>query len=188
MPSGLYEQHLGIIERVVLSKRNQYKFPGTSSEDLSQDIRIICFDAINRFDIKRVKNDSVEKPLFSFLARCVDNALYNKFRGIFLNNNPPCIRCEHYIKKTKECAINEEGCDRIIKYRNNMARKRNIFAPGQFAHEAYEPEIGAQADSVLDFLKERLPRRLYTKLIKGEPLTKKEREKIKRYIGRDEIF
>ena len=84
----------------------------------------MCWEALNKFE-----PDKLGKSVFHFVARCVDNALYNKFRGVFLDNNPPCLRCEYYIKETKSCMIDEVGCERIVNYRDRMARKRAIAAP-----------------------------------------------------------
>ncbi len=98
-----------LVETIVHMKKGKYAFPGHDSEDLAQDIRLICWEALNKFD-----QNKLGKSVFHFVARCVDNALYNKFRGVYLDNNPPCLRCPMYIKETKECEINEEGSNRPV--------------------------------------------------------------------------
>ena len=124
--SGIpYESVQDLVETIVSMKKAKYNFPGVDPEDLAQDIRMICWEKLeNKFE-----PDKVGKSIFHFVARCVDNALYNKFRGIYLDNNPPCLRCPEYIKETKGCKIDEVGCDRIVSYRNRMARRRAIAAP-----------------------------------------------------------
>jgi hypothetical protein len=124
--SGLhYSDHEDLVETIVSMKRAKYSFPGVDADDLGQDIRLMCWQAIEqKFD-----PDKLGKSLFHFVARVVDNALYNKFRGVYLDNNPPCLRCPEYIKETKQCRIEEVGCDRIVQYRDRMARKRAIAAP-----------------------------------------------------------
>ena len=114
-----------LVETIVSMKKVKYSFPGVDPEDLAQDIRLMCWEALeHKFDPNKLG-----KSVFHFVARCVDNGLYNKFRGVYLDNNPPCLRCEYYIKESKECAIDEVGCDRIVSYRDRMARKRAIAAP-----------------------------------------------------------
>jgi len=123
--SGLsYLEAEDLIETIVSMKKGKYIYPGHDVEDLAQDIRIMCWEALQKYDEAKVG-----KSQFHFLARCVDNRLYNKFRGIYLHNNPPCLRCPDYIKPTKECRIQESGCDRIVQYRKRMARKRAIASP-----------------------------------------------------------
>ena len=124
--SGIvYEDAQDLVETIVSMKKSKYNFPGVDSEDLAQDIRLMCWQALEQsFDPGKLG-----KSVFHFVARVVDNGLYNKFRGIYLDNNPPCLRCEHYVKETKSCAIEEVGCDRIVSYRQRMAQKRAIAAP-----------------------------------------------------------
>jgi DNA-directed RNA polymerase specialized sigma24 family protein len=123
--SGIpYMDAQDLVETIVSLKKAKYNFPGNDPEDLAQDIRLICWEALGKFDPSKLG-----KSVFHFVARCVDNRLYNQFRGVYLDNNPPCLRCPEYIKETKECAIDEVGCDRIVAYRDRMARRRAIAAP-----------------------------------------------------------
>ena len=123
--SGIeYSTQHDLVETIVSMKKAKYNFPGHDPEDLAQDIRLVCWESLQKF-----QPNKVGKSVFHYVARCVDNALYNKFRGVYLDNNPPCLRCDDYIKETKTCAIEEEGCTRIVQYRDRMARKRAIAAP-----------------------------------------------------------
>lgn len=124
--SGIaYDDAQDLVETIVSMKKTKYNYPGIDPEDLAQDIRIMCWEALE----KNFDPTKLGKSVFHFVARVVDNGLYNKFRGIYLDNNPPCLRCDDYIKETKSCAIDEVGCDRIVSYRDRMARKRAIAAP-----------------------------------------------------------
>jgi hypothetical protein len=124
--SGIsYDNAQDLVETIVSMKKTKYNYPGVDPEDLAQDIRLMCWEALeHKFD-----STKLGKSVFHFIARVVDNGLYNKFRGIYLDNNPPCLRCPDYIKETKSCRIDEVGCDRIVSYRDRMARKRAIASP-----------------------------------------------------------
>lgn len=137
--SGLsYNDAQDLVETIVSMKKTKYNYPGIDPEDLAQDIRLMCWEALEKnFDPAKLG-----KSVFHFVARVVDNGLYNKFRGIYLDNNPPCLRCDDYIKETKSCAIEEVGCDRIVSYRDRMARKRAIAAP--LSYNAYLDAEGDQ--------------------------------------------
>lgn len=127
--SGIpYEEHTNLVETIVSLKKSKYKFPGVDPEDTAQEIRIICWEALSRFDPAKMG-----KSVFHFIARCVDNRLYNQFRGVYLDNNPPCLRCPEWNKTKKECMIEEIGCDRIVAYRDRMARRRAIAAPTSYS-------------------------------------------------------
>jgi hypothetical protein len=123
--SGIsYDDARGLVETIVSMKKTKYNYPGHDPDDLAQDIRLICWEALKKLD-----PDKLGKSVFHFVAKCVDNALYNKFRGVYLDNNPPCLRCPEYVKETKTCRIKEVGCSRIVQYRDRMSRKRAIAAP-----------------------------------------------------------
>ncbi len=127
--SGIpYNDHTSLVETIVSIKKGKYRFPGVDPEDIAQDIRIICWEALSRFDPAKMG-----KSVFHFVARCVDNRLYNQFRGIYLDNNPPCLRCPEWDKENKTCKIEEIGCDRIVQYRDRMSRRRAIAAPSSYS-------------------------------------------------------
>ncbi len=134
--SGIhYEDATSLVETIVSLKKKKYQFPGVDPEDTAQDIRMICWEALSRFDPAKMG-----KSVFHFIARCVDNRLYNKFRGVYLDNNPPCLRCPEYDKANKECLIDEIGCDRIVQYRTRMARRRAIAAPSSYSLDVEDSE------------------------------------------------
>ncbi len=134
--SGIhYEDATSLVETIVSLKKKKYQFPGVDPEDTAQDIRMICWEALSRFDPAKMG-----KSVFHFIARCVDNRLYNKFRGVYLDNNPPCLRCPEYEKSTKTCMIDEIGCDRIVQYRDRMSRRRAIAAPSSYSLDAEDSE------------------------------------------------
>lgn len=127
--SGIpYETATALVETIVSIKKKKYQFPGVDPEDVAQDIRMICWEALSRFD-----PDKLGKSVFHFIARCVDNRLYNQFRGVYLDNNPPCLRCPEWDKINKTCMIEEIGCERIVQYRDRMSRRRALAAPASYS-------------------------------------------------------
>ncbi len=124
--SGLfsYDQINNIVEALVHTEGIRVKVPGLSFEDLAQEIRLECIRVMQHFDQKRIG------PVpYRFLQVCIRNKLYNMRRGLHVPNNPPCVRCEFWNKKTKSCDINEENCDKIVEYRNNMSIKASLRKP-----------------------------------------------------------
>lgn len=120
--SGLptYEDLHVTIEKIVAMKSSRWSFPGMDSDDIAQEVRLLCFQALQKYDPEKEG-----KGVFYFLVKCVDNGLYNKGRGIYFDNNPPCMRCPDYNKATKICC----GSPRKAEYDARMARRRAIDNP-----------------------------------------------------------
>jgi len=153
--SGIpYEEQTQLVETIVSIKKSKYRFPGVDPEDTAQEIRIICWEALSRFSPEKMG-----KSVFHFVARCVDNRLYNQFRGVYLDNNPPCLRCPEWDKTKKECMIEEVGCDRIVAYRDRMSRRRAIAAPASYSSLDEEGEALSESS--------KLPRSLTTGSLTG---------------------
>lgn len=112
------------IEKIVAIKCARWSFPGCDSDDIAQEVRLICFKALQKYDPSKEN-----KGIFYFLAKSVDNGLYNLGRGIYFDNNPPCTRCPNYNKVTKECC----GSDKYVQYRKRMDRRRAIDNPKIFS-------------------------------------------------------
>lgn len=70
--SGMYIDLNDSVERLVSMKASKYKIPGYEREDVAQEIRMVAFKALQRYDPS--KNHSTP---FYFIARCVDNHLIN---------------------------------------------------------------------------------------------------------------
>jgi len=139
IPSGIYELYQtnqDLIENLVKNKTSRcLNFPGETWNDAAQQIRLICFEALVKFDLKL----NTPKVLYGYLAKCVDNRLYNIYRGLYLDNNPPCNRCELWEKTSKTCLVLASGCERIISYKERIKKKRQLYNPQSlgtvFAHD-----------------------------------------------------
>lgn len=75
--SGIYtyESLKDDIERLVSMKSGLYTIPGFEREDVSQEIRIICINALTKYEPLKSRTSP-----FNYLARCVDNRLRNLLR------------------------------------------------------------------------------------------------------------
>lgn len=111
--SGIYtyESLHDDIERIVSMKCGLYTIPGFDREDIAQEIRVFCINALAKYDA--AKNHSTP---FNYLARCVDNRLRNLLRdnGATLpkskKDDPRAIlRNESKLKLQNACHIDGEG-------------------------------------------------------------------------------
>lgn len=193
-----YHSVSGVIERVVLSRVYRTQIPDIPPEDLAQEIRLKCFLAIDRFDASRIGPNP-----FNYFATVADNHIYNLRRGTWVPNNPPCLRCPCWDKENKTCIINEEGCEKIVKYRQNMRIRATLRSPAvQPESEEYNSEYFAGSRYVEDdidafVLDEHIRRRLPTSLLKyysilvsgqevPHPIKRRIRRCVKEILKRDE--
>lgn len=119
-----YSDITNIVEALIYTEGRRFVIPGIDFEDIAQEIRLECVRVISDYDPSRIG------PVpFKFFQICVRNRLYNMRRGIYVPNNPPCVRCEFWDKNSKSCLINELNCQEIIDYRKGMATKAAIRTP-----------------------------------------------------------
>lgn len=111
-PSQLnYSDIEHIVEYLVRVKSKQHTFDCWDIEDIAQEIRIICFNAIPQFDFARAKD---EKHMVNYFGRCVDNRLQNLKRDNYIRYDS--------LGKT----IDEE---KINKSLEKIQRQKNIKHP-----------------------------------------------------------
>lgn len=111
-----------IVEYLVKVKSHIYTFDCYASDDIGQEIRLICFKALNHFDISKVD----KSKWVNFFGRCVDNGLKNLKRDNYVRFNQPCpADCEFL---HCEDADDEFGnvCKRWLKFKENLKRKLSI--------------------------------------------------------------
>lgn len=105
-----YETLQEDIEKLVSMKCGLYSIPGYDREDISQEIRMMCLKALEKYEPS--KNHSTP---FNYLARCVDNRLRNLLRdnGATLpkakkNDERAIARCESKQKLQTALPIGDE--------------------------------------------------------------------------------
>lgn len=157
-----------IIEALVYTEGRRYPIPGMDFEDTAQEIRLECVRVLQFYDATRIGPSP-----YKFLQTCVRNFLYNQRRGIWVPNNPPCVRCPLWDKIRKTCTIDEVGCDKIVQYRENMATKANLKQPTPLDDEVIDSAQEQELDAMLldQSIRQALPEHLipyYERLIAGE--------------------
>lgn len=80
-----YEDIHDIVEYLVRTKSSGYAFDCFTSEDIGQEIRIICYRALDKLDLERVKDGKLQ----NFFGRCVDNGLKNLKRDNYIRAASP---------------------------------------------------------------------------------------------------
>ena len=168
-----------IVEALVNIEGRRSPIPGMDFEDTAQEIRMECVRVLNFYDSTRIGPSP-----FKYLQTCVRNFLYNQRRGIWVPNNPPCVRCPLWDKMRRICTIDEVGCDKIVLYRENMATKAALRQPAPLEidvmDDRHEQELEAK---LLDqSIRTALPTHLiehYEKLILGEKILPRYKKQIR---------
>jgi len=173
----------GIIESIVHIQIRKVPPRDGDPEDLKQEMRMAAIKAMAKYDPTRIGPSP-----YKFLEQCVRNHVYNLNRGVYVPNNPPCVRCELWDKVNKTCRINEEGCEAIVRYRQNMETKKSLRSPDRLPDFDLSTPRGAEdIDAfVLDeSIKSRLPADLledYVKLTSGQKVDPRRKTKIRRIV------
>lgn len=118
IPAGLTEAEvLDAIEAVVSLLDNRYKLPGVDRDDMGQEIRLLCLEALPRYSPERGK-------LGGFLYQHSKNRLMNAMRDRVQRREPYCKRCA----ADDFCRPDGEPCKRHLRWKQRNARKRGLAA------------------------------------------------------------
>lgn len=180
-PSGTlcYDDVSDIVEALVHTLGRELPIPGLDFEDTAQEVRLECIRVLNFYDASRIGPSP-----FKYLQTCVRNFLYNQRRGIWVPNNPPCVRCPLWDRVNKTCTIDEVGCDKIVQYRENMATKANLKQPASLDTDITDCDHEQQIDAVLldESIRQALPDSLipvYEKMVRGESVPSKVKKQVR---------
>jgi len=94
-----YQDIEPIVEYLVKTKSHTYAFGTFGADDIAQEIRIICLNALGKVDPDRV----VDGKLQNFFGRCVDNGLKNLKRDNYVRATSP------YKKKFEQLDENDDS-------------------------------------------------------------------------------
>jgi len=168
-----------IVEALVNIEGRRTPIPGMDFEDTAQEIRMECVRVLQFYDASRIGPSP-----FKYLQTCVRNFLYNQRRGIWVPNNPPCVRCPLWDKMRKLCTIEEVGCDKIVLYRENMATKAALKQPATLEIDVmdYRHEQELEAKLLDRSIRDALPEHLieyYDKMLLGEKVPPRYKKQVR---------
>lgn len=178
-----YDDVTNIIEAIVNTEGRKYPIPGLDHEDIAQEIRVECIRVLRFYDPSRIGPSP-----YKFLQTCIKNFLYNQRRGIWVPNNPPCVRCPLWDKKNKTCMINEIGCEKIVQYRENMALKADLRMPSYIENDISNNTHEQEMDAILldHSIRATLPEYLityYDQMLNGQTVLQKFKIKIRAIVN-----
>lgn len=112
-----------IVEYLISVKARQHTFDCWDVDDVSQEIRIICLNAMKEFDQSKIKE---EKQVVNYFGRCVDNRLQNLKRDNYIRYTPPFgkQRAEQI-----ENNPNDELYEKYLKHKEYVQRRKLIKHP-----------------------------------------------------------
>lgn len=167
-----------IVEALAHTEGRKYPIPGMEFEDIAQEIRVECIRVLQFYDADRIGPSP-----YKWFQTCVRNFLYNQRRGIWVPNNPPCIRCPLWNRVDKTCQVDEVDCDKIVQYRNNMSTKAALRQPSSLEMDVTDDVHEQELDALIldQSIRDALPDHLiefYEKMTNGERVS----ARIKRQI------
>lgn len=174
-----YSDISDIVEALINTEGRRYPIPGYDHEDIAQEIRVECLRVLPFFDSGRIGPSP-----YKYLQTCIRNFLYNMRRGIWVPNNPPCVRCPLWDRVRRTCTIDEIGCDKILQYRENMAAKADLRRPSSLEDDVLDNYQDEQTDAMLldQSIRGALPQRLipfYDKMLVGDKISARAKKEIR---------
>jgi hypothetical protein len=111
-----------IVEYLVKTKAYGYTFDCYTQDDIAQEIRIICFNALNKLDPERVKDGKLQ----NFFGRCVDNGLKNLKRDNYVRASSPYRKKFHALDENDKSEEAEEIREKFAHHQKGVKRKLAI--------------------------------------------------------------
>ena len=134
IPSNMTEaQVLAIMDNVANRLASRFKFGYNSVEDMKQEARMFCIEAMPRYD--------GERPLENFLYIHAHNRLYNLKRNKYMRLDKPCLDCPlsaydpHCAKSNSQCTEFEdkEDCELYAAWFKRTSSKHNLMYPKEIS-------------------------------------------------------
>lgn len=121
-----YSDIADIVENLVKLKASSYRFDHFDTDDVAQEIRIICLKALNHFEVDKIDKDKWA----NFFGRCVDNGLKNLKRDNYVRFTPSCTGECNLLHGDEFINSELDGiCKKWVKFKINLKKKLNIKHP-----------------------------------------------------------
>jgi hypothetical protein len=117
-----YEDIEEIVEYLVKTKSYGYTFDCYTTEDIAQEIRIICFNALGKLDPERVKDGKLQ----NFFGRCVDNGLKNLKRDNYVRASSPYRKKFYALDENDNSEEAQEIRAKFAHHQKGVKRKLSI--------------------------------------------------------------
>ena len=187
-----YEDIEDIVEYLVKVKSRFYSFDCYTEEDIAQEIRIICFRALEKFDPAKVGGRDKWQ---NFFGRCVDNGLKNLKRDNYIRVSFP------YRKKLEQLEDddNSEEAKKIrklwAKFQDNIkaklgiihAKSINVIGSDRIPNNKFEEEM--EYRDLERFLLEKADDAILEPLVlilagRGKEVSKSDKRKVHTFVRR----
>ena len=161
-----YKDIESIVEYLVKVKSRDNTFDCFEPDDIGQEIRIICFKALDHFDFEKVK----DKKLVNFFGRCVDNRLHNLKRDRYIRFSSPCNSDCDMLHGGEDNTDLSKMCKRWLKHQERIEQQKIIKNPvsielvGDLKDNKFEKRI--EAEDIKRFLIDNIEDMLRPGLIK----------------------
>lgn len=178
-----------IVEYLVTTKSNSFSFDVYGPDDIGQEIRIICFKALQHFDTARIERDRWT----NFFGRCVDNGLKNLKRDNYIRPATPCpaecsmLHGEEYLTNQLDGVCKRWlGQKEKIQKRISIIHPVNIDSIGDIIRDGKEDKEAVFRD-LKNYLLEKLPSDLhepFNEMLEGRSskLTLNQRRKVQKAV------
>lgn len=190
VPSGLTEEKvLEIIEVVVRYLAPSFQFGYFDVEDMKQEGRLFCLEALDDFDITKSSKTDPAEALLAFFKTHVRNRYLNLRRKNLSRSEQPCCVCPFCIKPNGCAAfVDKMECDKYAGWIKRNAAKRSLVEPIN-VDNVHTSEVTTSSDAndllvsneVLDLLNKHMPashRADYRRFLEEAKLSKDRRTKI----------
>lgn len=188
-----YEDIEDVVEYLVRTKAYNYTFDCYTQDDIAQEIRIICFNALNKLDPERVKDGKLK----NFFGRCVDNGLKNLKRDNYVRASTPYRKKFHELDNGDDSPEAQEIRKKFAHHQKGVKRKLAIrhAAPIDglaelINHERFQKEM--EYKDLERYLLEKAPDDVLAplKLIlsgKAKEVSRKEKRKVQQFVKKLDI-